>query len=185
MLWVTDAKYLDGYRIWLSFNDGLSGEVDLVHRLHGAVFEPLKELNLFGQVRFEPDMDTIVWPNGANLAPEYLHEQIVQQGRFVASEFQPSSADFVDEILHVKAARYAGDYRVWLEFNDGTSGEAELSSALWGPMFEPLKEIALFSQVRFDPEADTIVWPNGADLAPEYLKDLVVQQQSTLAVKAS
>jgi hypothetical protein len=130
-------------------------------------------------------MDTIVWPNGANLAPEYLHEQVVHQGRFIASEFQPSFRDFVDEILHVTAARYAGEYRVWLEFNDGTSGEVDLSSALRGPMFEPLKEMELFSQVRFDPEADTIVWPNGADLAPEYLRDLVVQQQSAIAVKAS
>jgi len=87
-------------------------------------------------------------------------------------------------ILHVTSAKYLGDYRVWLQFSDGSSGEADLLAALRGPMFEPLRDKSLFSQVRFDPEADTIVWPNGADLAPEYLKDLVVQQLS-VAAKAS
>jgi hypothetical protein len=45
-------------------------------------------------------------------------------------------------------------------------------------MFEPLQDESLFSQLRFDPEADTIVWPNGADLAPEYLHSLVKRQVS-------
>jgi hypothetical protein len=87
-------------------------------------------------------------------------------------------------MLHVTAAKYLGDYRVWLAFDDGFSGEADLSSALWGPMFEPLRDKAVFGQLVFDSEADTIVWPNGADLAPEYLKDLIIQQ-SAVAAKAS
>jgi len=86
-------------------------------------------------------------------------------------------------ILHVIAAKYLDEYRVWLQFSDGTSGEADLSAALRGPVFEPLKDKAFFSQVRFDPKMDAIVWPNGADLAPEYLKDLVVQN-SAVAAKA-
>ncbi|MBL4911207.1 MAG: DUF2442 domain-containing protein [Alteromonadaceae bacterium] len=39
-------------------------------------------------------------------------------------------------------------------------------------MFEPLKNISVFSKVAVDPELETVVWPNGADLAPEYLKEL-------------
>jgi hypothetical protein len=182
MLWVNDATYLGGYRLRLSFNDGLSGEVDLAHRLHGEVFEPLKDVKLFGQVRFEPDMDTIVWPNGANLAPEYLHEQVVQQGNHVAS--QPMPIESEHEILRVTGAKYLGEFRVWLQFSDGTSGEADLSAALWGPVFEPLKDKAFFSQVKLDSEMDTIVWPNGADLAPEYLRELVIQE-SARALRAS
>lgn len=81
-------------------------------------------------------------------------------------------------MLHVTDARYLGEYRVWLAFSDGTAGEADLSPALYGEVFEPLKDLALFSQVRFDPEADTIVWPNGADLAPEYLRSLVQESVS-------
>jgi len=79
MLWLTDAKYVGDYRVWLAFNDGTMGEVDLSARLHGEVFEPLKDVALFSQVKFDPDMDTIVWPNGADLAPEYLKELVIQQ----------------------------------------------------------------------------------------------------------
>lgn len=77
----------------------------------------------------------------------------------------------------VKNAHHTSDYRVWITFSDGTSGEVDLESELWGPMFEPLRDPALFAQVHADPELDTITWPNGADLAPEYLYELVQTQQ--------
>jgi len=76
-------------------------------------------------------------------------------------------------ILHVTAARYLEGYRVWLAFDDGTSGEADLESALNGPVFEPLRNPAVFRGFQFDPDLDTIAWPNGADLAPEFLQGLV------------
>ena len=71
--------------------------------------------------------------------------------------------------LHVTEATYLNKYGVALSFNDGKRGVADLSDALHGPVFEPLKDEALFSQLRADEELETIVWPNGADLAPEYL----------------
>lgn len=70
---------------------------------------------------------------------------------------------------HVVDARYAGGYRVWLRFADGLSGEIDLSAELWGPAFEPLKDQSEFAKLRADPDLDTIVWPNGADLSPEWL----------------
>jgi hypothetical protein len=73
----------------------------------------------------------------------------------------------------VKDARHTSDYRVWIAFLDGTSGEVDLQSELWGPVLEPLRDPALFAQVRADPELDTITWPNGADFAPEFLYELV------------
>ena len=66
-------------------------------------------------------------------------------------------------------ARHAGGYRVWLRFADGLSGELDLGPELWGPMFEPLKDVAEFGKLRVDDDLDTIVWPNGADLSPEWL----------------
>ena len=70
-------------------------------------------------------------------------------------------------------ARYVRDYVIWLKFRDGTSGEIDLQSELWGEVFEPLKELALFRQFSVHPELETLVWPNGADFAPEFLHDNV------------
>ena len=75
-------------------------------------------------------------------------------------------------MLHIKAAKYISNFKIWVSFDDGSSGEVDLSNSLNGPIFEPLKDVKMFAKVVVDPELETVVWPNGADLAPEYLKDL-------------
>ena len=75
-------------------------------------------------------------------------------------------------MLHIKKVKHISDFRLWLSFDDGSSGEVDLKNLLNGPIFEPLKDLNVFSKVSVDPELETIVWPNGADLAPEFLKDL-------------
>ena len=54
-----------------------------------------------------------------------------------------------------------------------TSGEIDLGPALRGPIFEPLRDPAVFRKFAIHPEFHTLVWPNGADLAPEFLHDNV------------
>ena len=71
----------------------------------------------------------------------------------------------------VMEARYLGGYVVWLKFRDGTAGEIDLASILTGPVFEPLRDTAGFQDFEIHPEFRTLVWPNGADLAPEFLHD--------------
>ena len=71
--------------------------------------------------------------------------------------------------LHVTNAKYIKDYKIEVSFNDGRQGVADLTPALTGPLFEPLKNKEKFADMRVDKELDTIVWPNGADLAPEYI----------------
>jgi hypothetical protein len=73
----------------------------------------------------------------------------------------------------VLEARYVRDFVIWLRFRDGTSGEIDLQPVFRGPVFEPLKDVAFFRQFRVHPEFETLVWPNGADLAPEFLHDNV------------
>ncbi len=65
--------------------------------------------------------------------------------------------------------KYQGDYRIWLKFSDKIEGEVDLETELWGEIFEPLKDKSRFSEVSLDRELGTIVWPNGADFAPEFL----------------
>lgn len=73
--------------------------------------------------------------------------------------------------LHVREARYEGDYRIWLRFNDGAEGIVDLRDQLEGEMFEPLRDPEKFKTFQVDPDIETIVWENGADMAPEYLYD--------------
>lgn len=76
MLNVTAVRHLREYVLWLRFNDGREGEVDLRDELDGPVFEPLRDLTLFEQVSVHPELRTIVWPNGADFAPEFLYQQV-------------------------------------------------------------------------------------------------------------
>ncbi len=72
-------------------------------------------------------------------------------------------------ILHVKEAKYLHNYVIWVRFNDGTEGEVDLSKELEGEVFGSLKNIQNFKSFNVDPILETIVWENGADLAPEFL----------------
>lgn len=72
-------------------------------------------------------------------------------------------------ILHVKEAKYLHDYVIWLRFNNEVEGEIDLSNELEGEVFGPLKNIEKFKAFKVDPLLNTIVWENGADLAPEFL----------------
>ena len=69
---VISAEYRGGFRIHLVFNDGLESTVDFEPWLEGEVFEPLKKSSYFR--RFFLDGGTVVWPNGADIAPETLYE---------------------------------------------------------------------------------------------------------------
>lgn len=81
-------------------------------------------------------------------------------------------------ILHVVQAEYLGDYRIRLRFNDGAEGFVDLADELCGEMFAPLRNLEKFRSFRLDPELNTIVWENGADLAPEFLcQSLLVPAQ--------
>ncbi len=66
-------------------------------------------------------------------------------------------------------AKYQGDYRIWLAFEDDVEGEVDLEGELWGEIFEPLRDKARFAEFSLDEELETIVWPNGADFAAEFL----------------
>jgi NurA-like 5'-3' nuclease len=73
-LHVTNVSYLAGYKLGIEFDDGVTKEVDLEDELYGEIFEPLKDIDLFKQVEVNRDTNTIEWPNGADFAPEFLHE---------------------------------------------------------------------------------------------------------------
>lgn len=69
---IVDARYVERHSIWLRFADGTEGEVNLECELEGEVFEPLKDESYFKAFKLHPELRTVVWPNGADFAPEFL-----------------------------------------------------------------------------------------------------------------
>ncbi|MDQ3698090.1 MAG: DUF2442 domain-containing protein [Gemmatimonadota bacterium] len=79
----------------------------------------------------------------------------------------------MDDLIAVVEVRHIRDHLLWLRFSDGATGDVDLANELHGEVFEPLEDVALFARVHVDPELQTVAWPNGADLAPEFLRELV------------
>lgn len=73
---VTEGHYITGYTVWLRFNDGAEGEVDLSNELRGPIFEPLRDIEVFRRFAVHPELRTLVWPNGADFAPEFLRSSL-------------------------------------------------------------------------------------------------------------
>ena len=82
---VVQATYEKAFRIRLRFNDGVEGSVDFEPWLTGEVFAPLKKTMYFR--KFFLDGGTVVWPNGADIAPETLYEA-------TRSNLAPTAAGF-------------------------------------------------------------------------------------------
>ena len=73
---VVEGRHVGGYTIWLRFSDGAEGEIDLTEELHGPIFEPLKNPEVFRGFIVHPELRTLVWPNGADFAPEFLRSSL-------------------------------------------------------------------------------------------------------------
>jgi len=74
---IVAATPLEAYKLHLRFEDGAGGVVDLTsHLSFRGAFEPLHNLAYFRQVRVDPDLGTVVWPNGADLDPDVLYSQV-------------------------------------------------------------------------------------------------------------
>ena len=78
---LTKAEYIEEYKVKVTFEDRAVGIIDLDGDLWGEVFEPLKDLNNFRAFKVDPELQTIVWPTGADLAPEFLYERVAAKNR--------------------------------------------------------------------------------------------------------
>jgi hypothetical protein len=74
--------------------------------------------------------------------------------------------------LHVTSVRHLREFVLRVELSDGSAVIVDLADELDGEVFEPLRDPDLFGKVRVNPETGTIEWPNGADLAPEFLRKI-------------
>jgi hypothetical protein len=74
---VTEVRALDGHRVFIRFEDGVQGEVDIAELVSlDGVFAPLRDPTHFAAVRVHPELGTIYWPNGADLDPDVLYSKV-------------------------------------------------------------------------------------------------------------
>ncbi|MCE5266726.1 MAG: DUF2442 domain-containing protein [Planctomycetaceae bacterium] len=86
---IVEVKPLDGYRLFLRFEDGAHGEVDLAQMIpFEGVFAVMRDLVEFQKVRVNEETGTICWPNGADLDPDVLYSQVTGEA---IPEFRPTS----------------------------------------------------------------------------------------------
>ena len=74
MHYICGVEYDSGYKLRVAFEDGSVRIVDLEGHLDGEIFEPLKDVRIFKTARLNPDIDTVVWQNGADMSPDFLYE---------------------------------------------------------------------------------------------------------------
>ena len=60
----------------LTFADGTTGEVEVLERMRGPVFDEARTPEGFAKVSVDPETGTVVWPGGADLAPDTLYERV-------------------------------------------------------------------------------------------------------------
>ena len=79
-------------------------------------------------------------------------------------------------MLEVTSAEYVEGHKIRVSFNTGQSGIVDLKDALWGPIFEPIKDPKVFKRFTVSKTLHTICWDNDADFAPEFLFDKMIEQ---------
>jgi hypothetical protein len=82
----------------------------------------------------------------------------------------------VIDMLEVTNAVYVEGYKVRIRFNNGETGVVDLEESLWGPMFQPLRDVGIFQRFKVSDVLHTLCWENDADLAPEFLYAKMLEQ---------
>jgi Protein of unknown function (DUF2442) len=77
----------------------------------------------------------------------------------------------VHPIYRVRSFQIVAPYSLRVQFDDGVEQTINFEPILAGELYRPLRDLAVFNQVRIDPEVHTLVWPNGADFDPATLHD--------------
>jgi hypothetical protein len=79
-------------------------------------------------------------------------------------------------MLEVTGAEYTEGHTIRLRFSNGEEGLVDLRDCLWGPMFEPLRDVSVFKRFTVSEVLHTVCWENDADFAPEFLYDKMIEQ---------
>lgn len=161
------AEARDGYQLWLEYDDGVCGEVDLSDLAREEEFAAWRDYDFFRSVRVDSYGD-IAWSDDLLLSPEHLYAEL----RGVSLEELEAlwQANEPPLLLLPKLTRVEprGGCRLWLEYDDGTSGEVDLSHLLDLGIFKALRDRSLFKRVRIT-DHGAVRWTDDLELCADSL----------------
>jgi len=79
MIRIVQVKPLEGYRLWIRFDDGFEGVYDVEPEHRGGVFDQLRDPAVFNAVTINEDFGCVEWPGGVDLCPMTMHEEMARQ----------------------------------------------------------------------------------------------------------
>ena len=164
-----------GYKIWVKYADGPEGEVDLSSLVGRGPYSAWNDLDFFNDVHIDSEMGVIAWSNDVDVSPDAIYLELtglpfgqvftwMQKPPTIGwmLEENESSDGAMPELVEVKPGE---GYRVWLCYNDGVSGELDLSYLAGKGVFKSWADRAFFEQVSVG-EGGEISWPNEIDIDP-------------------
>ena len=167
LLLPTNIEPRRGLRIWIEFNDGLSGEIDLSAHPDPEARRAWADRQFFEQVHID-ESGEIVWNNHIQLCPETLYAQLLGltldqlEAKWQADQPEPH---YTPNPTHVEPRP---NYRIWLQYDDGVSGEIDLSHLPKLGLFQALQNRTLFEQVHIT-KSGAIGWTPDLELCPDSL----------------
>ena len=161
------VEALRKYRIWIEYNDGVSGEVDLSDMAGEGRYKAWDEPGFFEKAHIGYD-DMLLWNDGLGVSPGDLYMEITGKSyNELPAELQaqvlPPGDCWQLEVVKVKSLP---EYRIWVEFNDGVSGELDLSEYANMPVFKVWDEPGHFEKVRVT-SYGTVAWDDDLEFCTE------------------
>ena len=94
---IIQVEIVADYTLQITFDDDATQTINFLPVLEGALFGPLQDKVLFNQVEIDPEVHTIVWPNGADFDPETLHDwpKYVDKIKQLANQWAESSTKVI------------------------------------------------------------------------------------------
>ena len=156
-----------GYRIWLRYSDGVSGELDLSALDDVEPYAAWRDRNFFKQVRID-EYGEIVWTDAVRLCPDQLYAEL--QGISLAEQDARWDAELAEapQTPRVAAVEPRAGYRIWLRYQDGVEGEIDLADIADTEICKPWRERAFFERVHVS-DGGAVTWNDDIDLCPDSL----------------
>jgi Protein of unknown function (DUF2442) len=169
---VTQVDVVESHRLRLRFEDGIEGELDFKGESWEGVFAPLADPDFFAKVIVDEELGTVVWPNGADIAPETLRASVIEGSPTLldVAAGDPSPSKVLPSYFIIDFTIV--DHGVLsLTFADGLTGEVDMLDRLWGPIFARVRTPEGFAEAFLD--HGVIAWPGEVDFAPDTLYERV------------